>query len=840
MNKKIIFVFKTHFDIGFTDMAENVIHQFSGPMLENVFSTCEQTAEMGDQRYLWTMPAWPLTRMIENCGDKKSELEKLIKDGRVTWHTLPFTSHFDFCGLEDSIQSFKYARKLSEKYKKPLTVSAKMTDVPGHGAMLPAILAGAGIRFLHLGCNEFAMPPEVPPLFFWEAPDGARVLTMYGKGGYGSPVLPPENWKFPVWMAMMLTGDNYGPQSAESIRSLIQGAQDACPGADIVVGTMDQFYKELSQYDLSEVPVIKKDLADTWIHGVGSYPREVSMVRETRNRISVAKKLFTLNRFSGSERKLKIFLKMEDSTYDHLILFGEHTWGLDVKTWMGPDRMYEKQEFLLEKVTPRDRQMESSWHEQALRAENAQRESYCALKLAQQGEKYAVFNPTGSLFTGWACADRLPLKMGEGVFLDKKECSVEKIFGKPFVYVAEIPAMTAKELEILPSIQKESSSLTVFHHKDCLAVENHRYRVEFNAETGIVSRVFDKEQNAAILEENNGKSVFSYQYDKYGSDEADQFLKDYAYIPSEWGFQDNGRENYPVCKRETFAPVFQDYHVKGCTLVLSYQGSACERYGDAKQIELCITLPPVGAEFFVSISLKKKQATPFVESGSIVMPLAQKHPCYALNKNGYVLNPENNICKDANHSFYCLEAFAAAQDESAGVCIVAHDTPLLSIGETGVYSFHREYEEHAPQFYFNLFNNMWGTNFPQWMEGDFIYRFTMFGFRHTDAVTQRALSLYEGTEVVKSCAVASPVELPENLQVMNMEPLQNGFSIRLRDTAGKCRRISVRAKEGATVMVPLNLQNEPSGEPSQGEISFDLGPYGIYTLLVKEGQASGV
>lgn len=130
-----------------------------------------------------------------------------------------------------------------------------MTDVSGHGLMLPELLDQAGIRFLHLGCNEFATPPLVPPLFFWESPAGGRVLTMYSKGGYGTNLLPPRDWQCPVWMALMHTQDNCGPQSGDIIIKMVAKAKATYPDAEIICGTMDDFYHELSKNDLSSVPV---------------------------------------------------------------------------------------------------------------------------------------------------------------------------------------------------------------------------------------------------------------------------------------------------------------------------------------------------------------------------------------------------------------------------------------------------------------------------------------------------------------------------------------------------------------------------------------------------------
>lgn len=226
MTKKIILVFKTHFDIGFTDLAERVIRDYGGPMLRQVIETCRATERLGPLRYVWTMPAWPLWYITEHCeADLRPELERLIENGQIVWHALPFTSHTDFCAPEEYAQGLRYARLLAERYGKPCPVAGKMTDVPGHGLMLPELLDQAGIRFLHLGCNEFASPPQVPGLFFWRSPAGGQVLTMYSKGGYGTSLLPPEDWPFPVWMALMHTHDNCGPQSGEIILRLAEEAR---------------------------------------------------------------------------------------------------------------------------------------------------------------------------------------------------------------------------------------------------------------------------------------------------------------------------------------------------------------------------------------------------------------------------------------------------------------------------------------------------------------------------------------------------------------------------------------------------------------------------------------
>ena len=42
---KIITVFKTHVDIGFTDLPQKVLEKYSTQMLVDAVTTCEQTAD---------------------------------------------------------------------------------------------------------------------------------------------------------------------------------------------------------------------------------------------------------------------------------------------------------------------------------------------------------------------------------------------------------------------------------------------------------------------------------------------------------------------------------------------------------------------------------------------------------------------------------------------------------------------------------------------------------------------------------------------------------------------------------------------------------------------------
>ena len=800
---KIFLVFKTHFDIGFTDLARNVISQYQTKMLPDVIDTCRQTSALGDLKYVWTMPSWPLT-VMQKSREHRGDLDDLIQRGQIAWHALPYTFHIDFSGPEDIIHSLHYAAELSEAYKKPLPISAKMTDVPGHGRILPTILAGAGIRFLHLGCNAFATPPDVPLLFFWEGVDGSRVLTMYCAGGYGSQLLPPEGWPFPVWMALMHTHDNCGPQSAEMIRAMADEIHQTCPEAEVVCGTMDDFYHALESCDLSGLPVIRQDLSDTWIHGAGTYPAEVREVRQARRDLLAADAASFLTGADPDRHR-----EAADQAYDALAIFDEHTWGMDVKTFMNPDRVYRKDLFQKFLRTEEARRMESSWEEQRQRAAEASGAAQRALRLScAGGSEPAVLNPNGCAFSGWADApDDAP---GAVAFPDGHK-----------VYVEDLPPFCVSPLHGRRMPAADGS------------LENRRYRLRIDRQRGVITEVYDKVLNCALLRERYGVGVFSYHYDVYGITEGTEYIRSFAYRFFDWGIRDNLKDQYPEISHQACQPKFLGMEQQGCTVILNYSGSGCAPYGDADRIRIEVTLPPMGDELFLQIVLQGKQETPYTESGRIAFPLADDAPAFFLNKNGDFLNPATEIASQANHALYCIEDFLCAQGDSHGLCLLSRDAPLFSIGEPGIYAYRKQYEPHAPILYCGLFNNMCGTNFPQWIGGDFSYRFLLFGYAGAadSRVYTRALSLAQGARVLPAPCSDSPLQLPEGVQVLRLYREKGAWILHLRDTKWVSRPITVRYN--GKRITPIDLRGVPIGLTAADEAQQTMNPFGILAFRIE-------
>lgn len=334
---KIITVFKTHVDIGFTDLPQNVIEKYSTNMLADAIETCEKTAGFDKaHRFVWTLPSFPLYHALRTADSEViKRCEKVIENDQLKWHALPFTLRTEFFNKDELTHCLNYAKELSARFNKPMPIAAKMTDVPGHTQGLVDVLCENGIKFLHLGCNPASTTPNVPTLFWWESKNGNRILTYYNKN-YGSSILPPDNWKYPVHLAMIQTNDNCGVQSYTVIEELEKEALEAYPNAQFTTGTLDDFATEILKCDLSDLPVIRGELGDSWIHCLGAFPESVAAVREAREIFGSLDEDASI----GENPKYKA---LKEEYYENGLLLGEHSGGVDTKKYLA-FRVYEKSE----------------------------------------------------------------------------------------------------------------------------------------------------------------------------------------------------------------------------------------------------------------------------------------------------------------------------------------------------------------------------------------------------------------------------------------------------------------------------------------------------------------
>ena len=399
--KQIIVVFKTHFDIGYSAMAKDVVQNYRTTMVDSTLAVIDKNRNLPkDQQFVWTVPGWPMAQMLWSGQDpqRKKKIEQAFRNGNLAVHALPFNTHTETLELEDLVRGMGFSSRLARGYGLELPRAAKMTDVPCHTWVLPTMLKHAGVEFLHVGCGDANQAAAVPSLFWWEGPDGSRLLTMYSQC-YGTSLLPPANWPYATWLALLMTYDNMGPPPPEHVKQVLADLARQAPHVKVKIGQLSDFSDAILA-EKPDLPVVRGDMPDTWISGPMSAPAGCKIARNIRPMIAAAESVGTLSKVWG--------LKASDTrdtiaaAYEKSLLYGEHTWGLATQAYV--KLVYGKawDELLAKGLPPNYRHCEESWdeHESYIKDTRSLVEPLLSRELQTlannvkiDGRRIVVFNP---------------------------------------------------------------------------------------------------------------------------------------------------------------------------------------------------------------------------------------------------------------------------------------------------------------------------------------------------------------------------------------------------------------------------------------------------------------
>ncbi len=325
MIRKVLLVFKTHLDIGFTGYAADVLEKYVHEYLPAAVRVA-RASEHTEHRFVWTTGSFLIQKALEQDD---GTLDAAIRDGLIAWHALPFTTHTEYMNPALFSVGLDIAAKLDARYGRK-TIAAKMTDVPGHTCGIISLLADRGIELLHIGVNPATPVPEVPEIFRWKY--GEKSIAVIYSRDYGEPCEFGD-----TALVFGFTGDNHGPQGGEQLEEIYRSLKEKYPDAVVQAATLEDAALALRGMDL---PVVEGEIGDSWIHGVGSDPTKTRAFREI----------------------LRNCESFEDADpADNLLLVPEHTWGMDLKTFFRNETHWLQEEI---EACPEKETIEASWEEQ--------------------------------------------------------------------------------------------------------------------------------------------------------------------------------------------------------------------------------------------------------------------------------------------------------------------------------------------------------------------------------------------------------------------------------------------------------------------------------------------
>ncbi|HEX9638024.1 MAG TPA: hypothetical protein VGB99_10845, partial [Acidobacteriota bacterium] len=223
---EVLTSFTTHFDRGYTDTIDGVMHRYRHTLLPRILDQIEAEAGAGaEERFRWQFTALQAVDLLRHAPDA-ARLERALRSGAAGWDAFPSTLVTRLMGPETLLAALSWDDELRALLGRGAPY-LEQSDQPGYNRYLPEILSGSGIGLLHVGANRSLGAPNLPPLFAWRGPSGAKLTVQYDPG-YNPPFFPVlqlaplETHGYPGrrYLNMVTTVDNEGTRGMEGYTDL--------------------------------------------------------------------------------------------------------------------------------------------------------------------------------------------------------------------------------------------------------------------------------------------------------------------------------------------------------------------------------------------------------------------------------------------------------------------------------------------------------------------------------------------------------------------------------------------------------------------------------------------
>ena len=91
--ERVLVVFKTHLDIGYTDLSSRVERHYIDTFIPKALAVAEELrAAGGEERYVWTTGSWLIWAYLHQASPEQvRRLEEGIRQGDIVWNGMPYT-----------------------------------------------------------------------------------------------------------------------------------------------------------------------------------------------------------------------------------------------------------------------------------------------------------------------------------------------------------------------------------------------------------------------------------------------------------------------------------------------------------------------------------------------------------------------------------------------------------------------------------------------------------------------------------------------------------------------------------------------------------------------------
>ena len=486
---KIYFIGQSHIDAAWLWTKDETLHICCKKTFESALALMEKYpefkyAQSAAQYYEWMEKHYP--EIFNKIKEKIEEGKWEIVGG--SW----VESDLNLPSGESLVRQFVYGKKyFKDKFGVDVRV-AWFPDSFGFTATLPMILKGCDIDYFFtskLSWNDMLRFPYY--IFWWEAPDGSRVLAYQEISGFNDEQikrgiqLMRELHNSDTMLVNYGRGDHGGGPTEEDIKRIINYKELY----DINIGTVLDFFRDIErEAGRLRIPIVADELYLQFHRGTYTTQARIKrLIRRCEVNLEVAEKLASLAYiFSLSYPKEKF-----DKLWKILLFNQFH----DIICGSSIEEVYRDSESELNFVLNESRKIiESS-------------KKYLARLVPTNDNGAIVFNPTS-----WdiKAVVKIPVKETKKYILkDERNIYPAQLEDNLLFTVISVPPIGYKSLKLEEAEVKAPTELFAHEMGNYIVLENKYLRVRISKESGRITSIYNKVFNKEVLD-NRGVRIEVY------------------------------------------------------------------------------------------------------------------------------------------------------------------------------------------------------------------------------------------------------------------------------------------------------------------------------------------
>jgi hypothetical protein len=263
-----------------------------------------------------------------------------------------------------------------------------------------------------------------------------------------------------------------------------------------------------------------------------------------------------------------------------------------------------------------------------------------------------------------------------------------------------------------------------------LAISNQFFTVALNPATGAINRCIDKRNQTVLADSQHNLGLLSYQ--SFSDDDYRRFLHQYVDEGLDWAPLDFGKPGLgssgAVSEQTGFRILESFRRVEGETQTLVTRLSPTaqdERYDGPDDVHITLTLPGGAPEMSFDVQWFSKPQSRMPQACWLAfVPQSAPGEKWLLRKLGCLVSPDD-VVPNGNRHLHAIQDYVERLSGPHVLRVTSMDAPLVAVGKPSLLDFTNDPPRMDGGVHFNLYNNVWGTNFPTWLGGAARFRFVL-------------------------------------------------------------------------------------------------------------------